>query len=682
MTRPARRPVGSLQISILAVSLAILLSAPVDAGPFASQGPEPKGGWSVVTFTGRITEADRMALNRAGASAVQYLPRNSYVAWMTRAAAVTVTALERVATVRPLTATEKIHPYLEQQGQLRLHVLVFGPGLRSALRGFGGVADIVAIRGEGRTVADVFLSARAEAVERIAAHRSVRYVGPAASRPVPLDEAGAQINAGNITGSSPVVGYEPWLASHGLDGSGVRVSIVDTGVDARHPDLAGRVVGEVDYSQSPTGEPTDIGGHGTHVAGIVGGDATGLPPAAGRIKDTSGFLYGLGVAPNVELIDQNAIATSTPKGVNCSGGWAPPLGWPQLTRDALSKGASIWNASWRTCEGAGAGYLASSASMDTLVMDGDPTRDGAQPFTMVFAAGNAGGPTSRIEAPSEAKNTIVVGATNNSRAGNINTLASFSSRGPAKDGRILPTISAPGAGVVSARALTPAVSCNTPVADGFGLYASCSGTSMASPHVAGSVALITQWWRRSNAGADPSPAMSKALLVNSATDMGPAMDIPNKNEGWGRVNLGQLFDPSTQRLYVDESVTLTDLGQAHAVNVVPVDPSRPMKVTLVWTDAPGAPGAETALVNDLDLTVTSAGGTSYFGNQFAGGTSVSGGGPDRLNNVENVFLKNPGGSYTVSVGAFNLPADGSPFSGDGTDQKFALVISNAAVAAA
>lgn len=664
-------------MTLVSLSLAILLAAPVVAADPGSPIDSGSGGaWMVVTFPDRIEQADRDALTRAGAVALQYRPTNSYVAWANSSAARRIAGLQSVRSIRPLSTTEKIDPYMQAQGQLRLHALVFGRELDPALDLLGGVGDIVAVRGEGRTIADVFLSASAEDLLRVASHPSVRYVGPAASRPQPLDETGAQINAGNLNGSSPVTGYETWLSGLGLDGTGVKVSIVDTGVDSRHPDLAGRVVGEVDYSQSPTGEPTDIGGHGTHVAGIVGGDAAGLPPVAGRIKDANGFLYGHGVAPKVQLIDQNAIGTTTPKGVNCSGGWSPPLGWSQLTKDALARGSSIWNASWRTCEGAGAGYIASSASMDALVLDGDPATTGAQPFTMVFAAGNAGSNPSTIEAPSEAKNTIVVGASNNSRAGNINQLASFSSRGPAKDGRIFPTISAPGAGVISARALTPAVACNTPTTDGFGLYASCSGTSMASPHVAGSVALITQWWRRSNAGADPSPAMSKALLVNSATDM-LAADIPNRNEGWGRVNLGQLFDPSTQRVYVDESSALTNLGQTYSVNVAPADPTKPVKVTLVWTDVPGEAGAETALVNDLDLTVTEASGGSYFGNVFAAGTSVSGGESDRLNNVENVFLKNPGGTYTVSVSAFNLPGDGNPFSGDETDQKFALVISNA-----
>ncbi|HEX9823352.1 MAG TPA: proprotein convertase P-domain protein, partial [Actinomycetota bacterium] len=164
------------------------------------------------------------------------------------------------------------------------------------------------------------------------------------------------------------------------------------------------------------------------------------------------------------------------------------------------------------------------------------------------------------------------------------------------------------------------------------------------------------------------------------TDMG-TKDIPNRNEGWGRVNVGALFDPAEQRMYVDQSVVLDEIGAEHAVNVTPADPSKPMKVTVAWSDAPGAPGANPALVNDLDLSVTSADGlTVYNGNRFVQGVSAAGGFPDRVNNVENVFIPTPSGAYRVAVSAFNLPGDGIPFAGDETDQDFALVISNAVLA--
>jgi hypothetical protein len=205
---------------------------------------------------------------------------------------------------------------------------------------------------------------------------------------------------------------------------------------------------------------------------------------------------------------------------------------------------------------------------------------------------------------------------------------------------------------------------------------------MASPHVAGSVALIHDWWRERNGGDDPSPAMDKALLVNTATDL-KTPDIPNRNEGWGRVNLRALFDPQASRIYLDESVVLSDLAEAHSLSVTPADPTQPLRATLVWTDPPGAP-AETpstpALVNDLDLTVVTDTGVTYRGNTFKAGQSLPDGPADRRNNVENVFLTSPAGTYRIAVTAANLPADGAPELGDQTDQSFALVISNAVLA--
>jgi subtilisin family serine protease len=145
-----------------------------------------------------------------------------------------------------------------------------------------------------------------------------------------------------------------------------------------------------------------------------------------------------------------------------------------------------------------------------------------------------------------------------------------------------------------------------------------SGTSMAAPHVTGAVAVVTDWWRGRHGGVTPSPAMHKALLVNSATDIGLS-PIPNGAEGWGRVNLGGLLDPTVERVYVDQEVVLTEVGQTYQVSVRPADPTRPFKVTLAWSDAPAAPNADPALVNDLDLVVTAADGAVYRGHVLAGG---------------------------------------------------------------
>ena len=509
---------------------------------------------------------------------------------------------------------------------------------------------------------------------RLAAVPEVLWVGPAPARLLAEDEGTTQVVAGNVRDRQPQLGYRDWLARTGLDGAGVRLSVADVGVDAAHADLAPRVVSRLSYGSD---EPS--GGHGTHVAGILGGAAN----LQGGVEDTDGFLLGLGVAPKVEIVDQHLLAP----------GFPPEDGnFERYTRDALRSGASLWNASWTTGEGTGAGYIESARKFDVLARDGDFETPGAQPFTLVFSAGNSGPGASTLTAPKEAKNLIAVAASNSHRIeyelgstqpSDIDTIAGFSSRGPARDGRMIPLVTAPGQGVMSTRtSQLTAADCTLPAEAAVArpepasqpYYAYCSGTSMAAPHIAGAVALITQWWRRDHGGADPSPAMAKALLVDSATDMGDR-DAPNPHEGWGRVNLGTLFDPARALVTVDQTATLQDAGGCLGLRVAAADPARPLRATLAWTDAPGAPDADPALVNDLDLTVAGAGG-EFRGNVIGSGVSVAGGDFDRLNNVEGVVLPGPGGGYDVVVRAANLPGDGVP-GGDGTDQDFALVLSNA-----
>jgi hypothetical protein len=171
--------------------------------------------------------------------------------------------------------------------------------------------------------------------------------------------------------------------------------------------------------------------------------------------------------------------------------------------------------------------------------------------------------------------------------------------------------------------------------------------------------------------------MLKALLLNSSrylTGVSAADTLPSNNQGWGDANLGRAFD-GTPRVLVDQTVVLANTGDSHTVNGAVYDSTKPFRVTLVWSDAPGSTVGN-AYVNDLNLEVT-VGGNTYKGNVFTGQNSTTGGVADSKNNVENVFISaGVSGNFTVRVRAANLPGDGVPGNADLTDQDFALIIYN------
>ena len=672
------------RVVLLAAALVILaVGLPAGAAPASA-------AWVRVQFDRRITSADQSALVAAGLTATQYVPRDAYLAFADTATARAVADLDGVASVRELRPVDKTSSDLAgATGTVTVQVLAAGARADRVAAQMDLTGDVLGsgdLRGDG-AIAMLTATVPAARLGSLAARADVLRIERAPAGFALEDEGSDQVMAGNVVNGQPVPGYRAFLEGLGIDGSGVVMSVVDDGVDPTHPDFAGRIAQRFSYGPVDRAVPSD--GHGTHVAGILGGAGAAIGPL-GTLRDADGLAYGLGVAPGVTLVDQPAIAVpvSTPnQALKPVAPFPPADGFRGMVGDAVSADAVGWNASWTDGGGAGAGYTANGASLDALTRDADGDTEGNRGFTFVFSAGNSGSGTgTRVTSPKEAKNLIVVASSRGHRAGNVDSVSSFSSRGPARDGRIVPTITAPGEVIMSARAAT-GVLCTAPLsgnpaeappADGLTLYTGCSGTSMASPHVAGSVALIHDWWRDRNAGADPSPAMDKALLVNSAHDLGTP-DVPNRDEGWGRVDLAALFDPAAQRVLVDQSVVLGDVGDAATLQVRPVDPTQPLRVTVAWTDAPGMPSEEDpALVNDLDLTVTDAAGATYLGNVFADGVSVAGGESDQLNNLENVLLPAAGaGDYTVSVSAANLPGDGIPGLGDGTDQDFALVITNA-----
>ncbi|MGH2544329.1 MAG: S8 family serine peptidase, partial [Ardenticatenaceae bacterium] len=497
-------------------------------------------GFRLVQLSGPTRDEWLGQMTAAGVRVLQYYPHNAYLVWGGPSQAEAVAQLDFVRWQGVFHPGYKVTTDLAKRSGLIVNVDVMFyndgdvAGTLEAINALGGTIVQHFPSQPDQAFFNAIAQMPAEVVMNVARLEQVLWMGYQSPEPLLDDEMSSQIVAGNYDESFvPFTGYYAWLGDIGYDGSGVTWAIVDTGVDYDHPDLGSHIVGGYDFPGACTepGEPgtdcPDAGGHGTHVAGIVGGDAT-----AGH-TDPDGFLYGLGVAPGYSIFAMNSLSAPS---------WPPAGGWQEHSKRAVLGGAIGGNNSWTSGEfPTPHGYQATERTHDIMVLDGNfDTTDVAEPFIEVFSAGNSGPAPMTLTSPKEAKNLTVVASTQNYRIGSINQVSSFSSRGPAVDGRWVPTVAAPGEEIASTRNLTGGPACTTPIPGTDNMYAFCSGTSMAAPHVSGGITLVTEWWRSFNGGADPSPDMAKALLVNGAVDMpesGTQQYIPNIHEGWGRIQL-------------------------------------------------------------------------------------------------------------------------------------------------
>ncbi|MEV6105311.1 S8 family serine peptidase [Streptomyces sp. NPDC051940] len=377
-----------------------------------------------------------------------------------------------------------------------------------------------AVHGVKRRTPLTSIGANAVAVSKKDAHAFFQDVVKGPKARISLDR---KVTA-SLDVSVPQIGA-PAVWAKGYDGTGVKVAVLDTGIDFNHPDLAGKVL---DSKSFIAGQGVQDGrGHGTHVAGTIAGSGAA---SGGRYK---------GVAPGAKLLVGKVLSNS---GDGTDSTVIAGIEW------AVAQGADIVSMSL------GAETNESSDSLSEAVDNLTETTG----TLFVVAAGNAGPGRGTIGTPGIAKRALTVGAVDDRDA-----LASFSSRGPTASGAIKPEITAPGVGIVAPRAAGTTM--GTPVNAS---YTAADGTSMATPHVAGAAALLVQQhpdWR---------PELLKDALVSTAETTAGATVY---EQGTGRVAVDRasaqsVFATSTADfgdLFADASVqtrqvTYTNTGTAPA----------------------------------------------------------------------------------------------------------------------
>ncbi|WP_109509581.1 S8 family peptidase [Nocardioides speluncae] len=345
----------------------------------------------------------------------------------------------------------------------------------------------------------------------------------------------------DLAESVPQIGAPAaWQA--GFTGKGVKVAVLDTGIDATHPDFEDRIADNRNFTNDASTDDTN--GHGTHVASTIAGD---------------GSKYR-GVAPDATLAVGKVCES-----VGCYDS-AILAGMDWAARDAK---AQVVNMS-----------LGAPNSPDIDPLEAEVDKLTAETGTLfVIAAGNSNG-TGSVSSPSTADSALSVGAVDKN-----DNPAPYSNRGPrVPDGVIKPEIAAPGTAITAARAT------NSPLPTVDGQYTTASGTSMATPHVAGAAAVLAE--RRPEWQATEL----KSALVSSSTGQGDVNAV-----GAGRVDLAQAVQ---QDLYAVTSMVNFGLQSWPHSDDEPVSSqvtyrntgSASITLSLSTSGSPFTPGQETVTI--------------------------------------------------------------------------------------
>ncbi len=477
-------------------------------------------------------------------------------------------------------------------------------------------------------------------------------------------------------------------APYNLDGKDVVLSYFELSpADATHPEFGGRLT-----THFPAGASSSDATHSTHTAGTM--IASGINPLAKGMAPAA-TLHGFGVDDAGTWLDKKDQDIQTLGSVADNNSWGFILGWC----DTRCDGPTGWV--WTENDDYIGGYDTTDAALDQIARTGitlmvqsagnegtnngppsapyahnhvDKNGDTLKNETFCYSVDGSGndcpaptctagpahcevtrhpvhGSVGSIGLTAGAKNVVAVGATDSGR-----NVVGFSSRGPTRDGRVKPDITAKGF--------------NTFSTEPNGGYGKLSGTSMAAPVVTGTAALLTQQWRKLFNNQNPSQSELKAVMIAGAVDIGnPGPDYTN---GFGALDAKNSVDLILADGAAGKRIVSNSVAQGGNVSLpLTLSSAGDLRVVLVWPDPeviflPGASDlAQKALVNDIDLYVEDSKGTKTLpyvldkNNPSAAATR----GVNTVDNVEEVEIAGAAaGTYRVVVNGKQVNADGpQPF---------------------
>jgi hypothetical protein len=575
-----------------------------------------------------LTPARRRALVQAGIRLEGYVAAETYAVRLAGVDRASIASLPFVQSVRPFEATWKLSPSINRRplltaerramrdrGEMLVQIHLF-PETTDVER--DALLDQINARPGSSVVSSIDVGGVPTIVARmlqaesawLASISDVQFVEEAPDITLRTADARWAVQS-NIAGMTP-------LWDNGLTGAGQVLAVCDSGLDATHCAFAmpGKIVA---YNAVATSSS-----HGTSVASIAVGNPDDGDDETFENPSLLGNAYDAGLV--FSLIPSYTFDTITTV---------------LETQSGPGQGARVHNNSWGD-DGTDA-YTGLARAIDAFCWENEDD-------VVVFATSNS----ANLQSPENAKNAIAVAASQNVPNQSIHC---FGGRGLTDDGRIKPDVMAPGCSIDAAGG----GACST---------FSNSGTSFAAPMISGIAALTRQYYMEgyyptgAPVGADgftPSGALIKATIINAGQG-GTTSSYPDDRSGWGRVVADEalFFNPGngggstadTRGLVIRDLRNADGLTTGSAVEhtIEVTGTAEPLRITLVWTDAPGAPGVEDAWVNDLDLQVIAPGDVTYLGNNFIGEESAPGGSPDFRNNVEQVRLATPDtGTWRVRI---------------------------------